>query len=115
MKNVDYYLSKGYDRRAAEYFASGRKKIVSVLPEKQHSLMLTFSNGEIRRLNMEEMIQPGTVFDFLSDDSRFQQVYLDENGCAAWDKDPDVDSTICWSNKVDISSDSCYLDSVPIK
>ena len=27
---VDYYLSKGFDRLAAEYFASGRKRIIGV-------------------------------------------------------------------------------------
>lgn len=33
---------------------------------------------------------------------------------AAWDIDPDVDSDVVWSNKVDLCPDSCYVDSVPL-
>ena len=28
---VEYYLSKGFDHKAAEYFAGGKKKIVGVV------------------------------------------------------------------------------------
>lgn len=31
-KTVAYYLSKGFDQAAAEYYAAGRRKIVSVEP-----------------------------------------------------------------------------------
>lgn len=29
-ETIEYYLSKGFDRAAAEYFAAGRRKILSV-------------------------------------------------------------------------------------
>ncbi len=63
---------------------------------------------------MKSAIQPGTVFAFLADPSNFDRVYLDENKCVSWDIDPDIDSTKVWSNKVDLSPDTCYLDSVPV-
>ena len=46
--------------------------------------------------------------------SNFKRVYLDDAGCVAWDIDPNVDSNKVWNNKVDLSSDSCYVDSVPV-
>ena len=47
-KNVEYYLSKGFDRKAAEYFASGRKRITGVIPNDDFTLTITFDNGEQR-------------------------------------------------------------------
>ena len=29
---VEYYLSKGFDRKTAEYFAAGKKRITGVVP-----------------------------------------------------------------------------------
>ena len=46
---VEYYLSKGFDRKKADYYASGRRKIVSVAPDNDFTLVLTFDNGEKRR------------------------------------------------------------------
>lgn len=108
---VDEYVAKGFDRRTAEYFASGRKKILSVTPNENFTLILTFDNGEKRSFDMKRIIEDGTVFAFLSQPSNFMRVYLDEDGSVCWDIDPDVDSNVIWSNKVDLSPDSCYLDS----
>ena len=47
-KSVEYYLSKGYDRKMAEYFASGRKRITKVIPRNDFTLLLSFDNGETR-------------------------------------------------------------------
>ena len=46
---VEYYLSKGFDRKTAEYYASGRRKIVCVAPDNDFTLIITFDNGEKRR------------------------------------------------------------------
>ena len=46
---VEHCLSKGFDRKAAEYYASGRRKIVSVAPDNDFTLIITFDNGEKRR------------------------------------------------------------------
>ena len=111
MSRVEDYLARGFDRRTAEYFASGRRRILSVSPCQDFTLILTFDNGETRRFDMKPVIEEGTVFAFLSDLNCFMRVYLDDCGCVSWDIDPETDSSIVWNNKVDISSDTCYLDS----
>ena len=111
MSRVDEYIAKGFDRRTAEYFASGRKKILSVTPDENFTLILSFDGGEKRSFDMKPIIEDGTVFAFLSKPSNFVRVYVDEDGSVCWDIDPDVDSNVVWSNKVDLSPDTCYLDS----
>lgn len=113
-KTVDWYLQKGFDQAMAEYFASGRKKIIRVLPNDDFTLTLSFDNGETRLLDVSSMLLPGTVFEFLMDIANFRRVYLDETHAVSWDIDPNVDSNIVWNNKVDLCPDSCYVDSVPI-
>lgn len=108
---VEEYLTKGFDRRTAEYFANGRRRIVSVKPGDDYTLVLTFDNGEVRLFDMKTTIEEGTVFAFLADPMNFQRAYVDETGCVCWDVDPAVDSRVIWNNKVDLSADTCYLDS----
>lgn len=112
--SVEYYLSKGMDRRMAEYFADGRHRLTKAVPNRDYTLTLQFDNGEQRLYDMRPLLQPGTVFAFLIDWENFQRVYVDESPTVAWDIDPNVDSSIVWNNKVDLSPDSCYVDSVPI-
>ena len=115
MKNtVDYYLSKGFDRPMAEYFATGRKKIISAVANDNFTLTILFDNGENRLLDMAPMLQAGTVFAPFMDIDNFRRVYVDCDHHIAWDIDPDIDSEIVWSNKVDLCPDSCYVDSVPL-
>lgn len=113
-KSVDYYLSKGFDRKTAEYFAAGRRTIVAVIPNDDFTLTLQFDNGELRVYNVAPLLKEGTVFAPLSEITRFRQVYLDTEHCVSWDIDPNIDSNIVWNNKVDLSPDGCYLDSVPL-
>ena len=63
MKSIEYYLSKGFDRPMAEYFASGRKKIVSVTPNDNFTLNLKFDNGETRLFDCNNLLKTGTVFE----------------------------------------------------
>lgn len=98
----------------AEYFASGRRRILTVEPESDGTLLLRFDSGEIRRLDVKPLISSESVFGFLADPSAFRRVYLDENAVVSWDKDPEVDSTLIWSNKLDLDPDVCYVDSVPV-
>lgn len=114
-KDIAYYLSKGFDQTMAEYYASGRKKIISVIPNDNFTLTLTFDNNEQRVLDCKPFLTDGTVFAFLKSYENFKRVYIDDTHCVAWDKDPNIDSEKVWNNKVDISSDSCYVDSVPIE
>lgn len=113
-KSVDYYLSKGCDRKMAEYFAAGRRVITGVIPNDNFTLTIRFDNGEIRLYDAAPLLQPGTVFAPFRDLKNFRRVYLDDNHAIAWDIDPAIDSNVVWSNKVDICPDSCYVDSVPL-
>ena len=115
MNKVEAYIAKGFDRRTAEYFAGGRKRILTVTPDKDFTLILDFDNGEKRRFDMKNIIEEGTVFSFLSSPSNFARVYLDGDNCVWWDIDPTTDSNVVWNNKVDLSPDSCYLDSEPLE
>lgn len=111
---VEYYLSKGFDRKTAEYYASGKKKITKVVPNDDFTLTITFDNGERRLLDMRPFLREGTVFEPFIKYENFCRVYVDDANCIAWDIDPNVDSNEVWNNKVDLCSDSCYIDSIPI-
>lgn len=113
-KSIEHYLSMGFDRPMAEYYASGRKKIVRVVPNDDFTLTLTFDNGEVRLYDMKPALLPGTVFEPFMDLANFRRVYLDERNTVSWDIDPTVDSTKVWNNQVDICPDCCYVDSVPL-
>ena len=113
-KSVDYYLSRGCDQKMAEYFAAGRRRITGVVPNDNYTLTLTFDNGEKRLYSAAPLLQAGTVFAPFRELENFRRVYLDESNCVSWDIDPMVDSSVVWSNKVDLCPDSCYVDSVPL-
>ena len=113
-RDVEFYLNHGFDKDAAEYFASGRKEIVKVLPNDDFTLTLTFDNGEVRLYDAKPLLEPGTVFEPFIKYENFKRVYLDEMNCVSWDIDPNVDSNVVWNNKVNIDADNCYLKSVPI-
>lgn len=114
-KGVEYYLSKGFDRPMAEYYAAGRHKIVGVKANDNFTLTIRFDNGEKRLFDMAPLLRKGTVFEPFIELDQFRRVYVDEQNCIAWDIDPAVDSNIVWSNKVDLCPDSCYVDSTPIR
>lgn len=111
---VDYYLSKGFDRAAAEYYAKGRRKIIGVTPNNDFTLTLDFDNGERRLLDVKPLLAEGTVFAPFRRIEDFKRVYLDTQHSVAWDIDPAIDSETVWNNKVDLCPDSCYIDSVPM-
>jgi hypothetical protein len=112
--SAEYYISKGFDRKAAEYFAGGRKRIVGVVPNDDFTLTISFDNGEKRIYDMRPLLKKGTVFEPFMKPENFRRVYVDDTNCIAWDIDPNIDSSTVWSNKVDLCPDSCYIDSVPV-
>lgn len=112
-KTVDYYLSRGFDRTTAEYFAAGRKKAVGVRANDDFTLLIDFDNGERRILDVRPLCEQGTVFARLRSLELFRRVYIDEVHSVAWDIDENVDSREVWNNKIDLCSDTCYLDSRP--
>lgn len=114
MKTIDYYIARGFDLKTAEYFVSGRKKVIKAVPDKDFNLILDFDNGEKRKYNIKPLLIKNTVFEKLLDTSIFNRVYVDDCHCVAWDIDVNIDSSKVWNNKIDLSSDTCYLESVPI-
>ncbi len=114
-KTVDHYLSLGFDKKTAEYFASGRRTISSVKANDNYTLTIRFDSGEIRLYDASPLLKEGSVSAFLTDINRFKSVYLDDAHCISWDIDPNVDSEKIWSNKIDLCPDSCYIDSIPIE
>lgn len=114
-KSIEYYLSKGFDEKMAEYFAAGRKTITAVVPNDDFTLTISFDNGEKRLYNVAPLLKPGTVFETFADINNFRRAYIDDEHCIAWDLDPDIDSNVVWNNKVDLCPDSCYVDSVLLR
>ena len=45
-KAVEFYISKGFDLKTAEYFANGKKRIIGVVPNNDFTLTISFDNGE---------------------------------------------------------------------
>lgn len=113
-KTVEYYRSLGFEEKAAVYFAAGRKKIISVVANDNFTLIVNFDNGEKRLYDVRPLLKKGTVFEKIADLKTFRRAYVDEQHCIAWDIDPDVNSDENWNNKIDLCSDSCYMDSVPV-
>ena len=111
---LEYYLSKGFDLKTAEYFVAGRQQIIEVEPNNDFTLIISFNNGERRLYDMRPLLKKGTVFEPFIKFENFRRVYVDDNHCIAWDIDPNIDSKKVWSNKVDLCPDSCYIDSVSI-
>ena len=107
--DVDFYISRGFDRPMAEYMAAGRRRAVSAAPLGASSVLVSFDDGESRLYDLSGLMGPGTVFSFLADPKALARVYVDEDGSVCWDRDPDVGSREAWSNKVDISADEIYV------
>ena len=110
-RTVEYYRAKGFDEKTAEYFASGRKRIVAVSPNDDFTLTISFDNGEKRIYDVSPFLRKGTVFEPFADIENFRRVYVDNQDSIAWDIDPSIDSEKIWGNKVDICPDACYVDS----
>ena len=112
---VVYYLSKGFDKKMAAYFASGRKKLIKIEPNTDFTLNLTYEGDEKRLYDIKPLLKRNTVFETFLDYNKFKKVYIDNSNNICWDKDPEKNSDIEWNNKVDISADTAYIDSTPIK
>ena len=114
-KTVEYYRSEGFDQKAAEYFASGGRKIVAVVANNDFTLTISFDNGEKRLYDVRLLLKKGTVFESFSEIENFRRVYIDKQDSIVWDIDPTVESEKDWLNKVDLCPDGCYLNSQPLE
>jgi hypothetical protein len=84
-------------------------KIISVIPNDDYTLLLKFNNGEVRIYEMKDNLFG--VFEILKNIKKFKEVFIDEHGNIAWDRDNNIDSNIHWNNRIDICKDAIYLDS----
>ena len=112
--NIDYYISKGFNKDMAEYYAKGRKKLLAAIPKDDFTLILEYEGGELRLFDCKELLQPKTVFEPLRNVDVFHRVYVDDTNNIAWDIDPKIDSNKVWSNKIDLSADYCYVNGTPL-
>jgi hypothetical protein len=84
-------------------------RITTVVPNDDYTLLLKFSNGEVRIYDMKDCLFG--VFEILKDINKFKEVFIDDHGNIAWNKDNNIDSSIDWNNRIDICKDSIYLES----
>lgn len=75
-------------------------RVKSVKPENNYTLLLEFSNGEVKRFDVSPYIGKG-VFAPLSDESFFWRVRV-------------FLGSIQWPNGADLCPDTLYLDSLSI-
>jgi hypothetical protein len=94
-----------------EYLKSP-KRIIKVIPNNNYTLTVLFDNNETRIYDMSNDLFG--VFEILKNLDKFKQVFIDESGNVAWDRDSTIDSSMVWNNRIDICKDSIYLDSKPI-
>jgi hypothetical protein len=95
------------------FFVHNTVKIQKITPNNNYTLTLLFDNGEIRVYDLSNNLYG--VFEILKDINKFNEVFIDESGNIAWDRDKNIDSNIFWNNRIDICKDAAYMDSVPIQ
>jgi len=76
-------------------------RIKKVKTRKDHTLVLTFNNGEIRTFDMTPYLNIG-VFQLLKDWSHFRRAKA-------------MFGTVVWPDDIDIAPETLYLESVPYK
>lgn len=99
------------DEKVRKYFENPRK-LEKIEADDDYNLYLTFDNGEVRIYNMKNELDG--VFSVLKDKKKFQSVFIDEFGNAAWNIDDSVDSKEHWENRIDICKDALYMDSIAV-
>lgn len=114
-KTLKYYLSKGYDKKTAEYFLKGKRTIKTIKPNDDYSLLITFDNGEQKLFDVAPLIEKGGIFTHIQQIEIFRRVYLDNFGCHAWDINPNINGKNILENKIDIAADRCYIEGIPVK
>jgi len=96
-------------QKVKDYFDSGPKKITKVTATDDYKLVVVFDSKEVRLYDMSNDLFG--VFEVLKDKNKFKEVFIDESGNIAWDRDKNIDSSIVWNNRIDICKDSIYIDS----
>ena len=115
-RDVAYYLSKGFDQPMAEYFASGRKRIVAVTPNDDFTLTLDFDNGGDADFGLQA--HPGGGARCLP-----PSCGLRRSAGSTWTATTvwpgtstrPVNSEVVWSNKVDLSPTVAMRTAFPLE
>ena len=95
-----------------DYFAHGQKKITKIVAKSDYQLILYYSDDSVKLYDLSGSLHG--IFEKLEDEELFSKVFIDDSGAIAWDLDPTVDSSLVWSNRIDICPDAAYLASVDI-
>jgi len=75
-------------------------RVVSVKPEPDYRLLLTFTNGEVRNFDVKPYLNKG-IFSELKDVSLFNTVHPDG-------------LSVEWANEAAICPDTLYMDSIKV-
>lgn len=75
--------------------------VKSVRPQQDYCLLLTFENGEKRIFDLKPFLEKG-VFKQLKNDSLFKTARV-------------VSGSIEWHGEIDLSYDTLYISSTPVK
>ncbi len=75
-------------------------RVISVTPEPGYHLLLTFTNGEVKRFDMHPYLSKG-VFSELQNEAMF---------CTA----KPAMGTVVWANGLDLCPDTLYLEAVAV-
>lgn len=73
-------------------------KVKTVYAYDDYSLILNFSNGEVKKFNANNLIKSG-VFAKLSDINLFKQVHVDY-GTVVWNEDLDICPNYLYQNSI---------------
>ncbi len=77
------------------------RKVTQVIPENNHTLLLTFDNGEQRRFDVKPYLDKG-IFQELREPSVFYSAHVSFD-------------TVEWDNEADLDPEVLYQDSVPLQ
>ncbi|MDR0995834.1 MAG: DUF2442 domain-containing protein [Tannerella sp.] len=76
-------------------------RVKNVKPENNYTLLLTFTNGEVRRFDMKPYLEKG-LFKELKEESLFQTAHPDG-------------LSVEWENEAALCPDTLYLGSVAVE
>ncbi|MGL5715499.1 MAG: hypothetical protein ACRCX2_20940 [Paraclostridium sp.] len=98
--------------KVKEYYNNASNKLLKIIPREDYKLILCYEDST-RLYDLSNELYG--VFEILKNKEKFFEVFIDEFGCIAWDKDKSVDSNIYWNNRIDICKDSAYISSSEIE
>lgn len=97
----------------AEYYASGRRKAISVTALNGSDILVVYDDGQKRLYPMRDLMKK-PFFAPLQDPSVFARAYVDSMGAIAWDIDQSIDSDENWENRIDLSPDTVYIYGIAV-